>query len=179
MKIGPGALFELGYRPIEQISFGVGVNVSTMKIDVDTDPGYSVDARALMVSPLGFFFVHPVKKSRLDPYAGVGVGWQMHRATFEYDFDTPDFEGEGGDSEETTFTLKRGTARLTAGLDIYVSEHVALGPRFDLFFGFGGEACLDDGMDEECDDVDEVFDNDEEEELPRNWLLGLNLTATF
>ncbi len=180
-KIGPGALFELGYRPIEQISFGVGVQASTLKIDVDTDPGVNVDARAIMVSPLGFFFVHPVKNSRLDPYAGVGVGWSMIRESFESESetDTPDFEGAPSDSDTTTYTLKRGTARLTAGLDVYVSERVALGPRFDIFLGFGGEVCVDDGMDEECDDVDDAFDNDEEEELPRNWMFGLNLSATF
>ena len=78
-----------------------------------------------------------------------------------------------------TYSLKRGTARLTGGLDVYVSERVALGPRFDLFLGFGGEVCVDDGMDEECDDVDDALDNDDEEELPRNWMFGLNLSATF
>ena len=178
VKVGPAATLELGYRPIEYISFGGGVSVARSKIDVDTGAdGPQVDASGVMVSPLAFFFVHPVKNHRLDPYGGVGVGWQLYRSKFEVD-SVSDFEG-GSSSDETTFTLKRGTARLTGGLDIYVAERVAIGPRFDLFLGFGGEACQDDGVDEECDDVDDVFDNDEEEELPRHWIFGLNLSATF
>ncbi len=178
VKIGPAATFELGYRPIEHISFGAGVSLARSKIDVDTgSEGPEVDASAVMLSPLAFFFVHPVKNHRLDPYGGVGVGWQLYRSKFEVD-SVSDFEGGSG-RDETTFTLKRGTARITGGLDIYVAERVAIGPRFDLFLGFGGEACQDDGDDEECDDVDDVFDNDEEEELPRHWIFGLNLSATF
>ncbi len=180
VKIGPGALLELGYRPIEYVSFGAGINVARMKVDVDTDPGEEVDAKALMVSPLAFFFVHPVKTTRLDPYAGVSVGWQLNRSTYEASSSSSSGEGEFGAADrETIVTLKRGTARLTGGLDIYVARHVAIGPRFDLLLGFGGEVCVDDGDDEACDDVDDAFDNDEEEELPRNWMFGLNLSATF
>jgi hypothetical protein len=180
VKIGLGTHLEIGYRPIEYISFGGMLNFMYLPIEVEGAPGDPEwDARGFILAPGAFAYVHPVPFSRVDPYAGLGMGFLWTRAHYEV--------SAGGASVEQDFTFNRGFAKIAAGLDIFLVEHFALGPRFDVFLPFGGEFCYETSYSaygynysyDDCDDIDDVFDNDDEEELPIPWSFTVNASLYF
>ncbi|MCP5071473.1 MAG: hypothetical protein GY946_33350 [bacterium] len=120
--------------------------------------------------------VYPVDSGRVDPFVGLGLGNQ--RVTEK----TDDASGI------TKFWFSRGGVRPSAGILFYAGQRVALGPRFDIVMGFGGEVCVRFPMSSKvCSDISDLkeeMDGKLEKralvkDLPKPWSLALDLSVVF
>jgi hypothetical protein len=111
---------------------------------------------------------YPVAFGRLDPYVGIGLGFYQLWAHEEDDTGT---NGE----VDTTMHLDRGVFRVSAGLDVFVTNRFATGPRFDFNVPFAGELCsavdpIGNNV-EDCTDVGDL--GGFADGLPKAWELGI------
>jgi hypothetical protein len=84
----------------------------------------------------------PVRKGRVDPFIAATVGYSRMRWKFM----------NGAESSRAWYS--RGAVRLGTGLNIYLSDILALGPRVDLTLPFGGELCsVDVDGNRGCDSI--------------------------
>ena len=122
-------------------------------------------------------YVHPLAFSRADPYVAIGVGYTQ-------DILRNDVESDS-DSFKVRQRIRRGIARITVGLDVYVHKNVSVGPRLDIDRLFGGSLCFETTFDEEqCTDVDDFEDFDDDETptkfaLPQWLTFGIDAKGHF
>lgn len=187
IKVGGHGRLELGYRhrfiaPV----FGISLGGAELEIDDFTGPGLPnvppESSGSLRFFDVGFGIqAFPVLQGRFDPFFSVALGYSRVTARAK--------------DEDLSYEARysRGGARLGTGLAVYVGEHVALGPRFDVTVPFGGEFCesLDGngtiGDDEVCTDVSAIIDEqttsfDERlvrRNFPRPWSLAVDLRVVF
>lgn len=121
--------------------------------------------------------IYPVKRGRVDPYVGASLGYNRFALVDR----TAELEYRAHSS--------RGAFRPGAGLMVYVTEKLSLGPRFDVSFPFAGELCYGfEGESRQCIDikdlVEEETDTDFEERsyrrsFARMWALTFFVTRKF
>jgi hypothetical protein len=186
---GPSIVLEAGYRPVrlfEALIFLQStyrpqqINVPAMST-VGKTMAFDVSAGlAGLLRPLGY--------SRFDPFVGFGVGVGHHRARAT-------FTSQEGIERDYAETLTRALFRTTLGLDIFIVERFALGPRFDYDFFAGGRLCdhqkrKDPGVPEvtrdECQSARDLNALSEVEggkgparQLPQFWRFSLDLRTYF
>lgn len=79
--------------------------------------------------------VFPVARGRLDPYVGAGLGYARARRDL-----TQPGSGLSKPAYRLTQTFSQAGVQLTGGLGIYLSETLAVGPRFQMTLPFAGRA---------------------------------------
>jgi hypothetical protein len=113
IKPGVSMLAMGGWRPIPYLvvggEFGFGYNTA------------GAGGHLLGWSAVGLALVHPLDRPRIDPYFGVGIGFNQDR----------------GDGVE----FNRGLVRISLGLDVFVTKRVSLGVRYDVDRQFQGKVC--------------------------------------
>ena len=73
--------------------------------------------------------VFPIAKGRVDPFLSAALGYSR----VELKLNLRD--------DEFRVTYSRGMVRLGAGLNLFISRRVSVGPRFDAIFTFAGQMC--------------------------------------
>jgi hypothetical protein len=183
--IGPLGRLEVGYRAASYVAPFASVSYSYNGKDVPGNSG-GLDAQASwrVLDVGGGLFLFPVKQGRLDPYAGVMLGYTRQLELIEI-----------GD-DQTKEILKRGLVRLTTGWNIYFVRRFAVGPRVDIDLPFGGVACvesnvahLDEEIPGECETIRDIPDRAGLESkleersfrraFARPWSVGVNVGAFF
>jgi hypothetical protein len=113
---------------------------------------------------------YPIK--RFDPWVGFGLGYAVTFSAADYWADT-----YGGDA---SLTLHGVGITLGTGVQIFLTERIAINPFFRMIFGGWPTACIvNDGpgstLDrDECDDVDDIYnDADRVDDWPHLWLVGV------
>ncbi len=115
--------------------------------------------------------VHPVDLGRVDPFVGVTLGYSRVEQRFRSD-------------ERSIDTLySRGAVAPSMGLEVYVTNRIAIGPRFDVVLPFGGSLCQrSDGL-QECVNTVDIVDSDtpaiarqRRRDFPRPWSTTLQVT---
>ena len=170
LRLGPGAMFEFGGRPIEYVGITGGFSVSYNPVRGLPDR----DLWSIWYQAGANVLLYPVAFSRFDPYVGVGLGFTqmwMH----ENDL----FDG--------TYRYNRGNFRLSTGVDIFATQRFQLGPRFEWNVPFAGESCLKidrpavNGVSQpdydECQDVSDH--GDFKDKMPRQFGLFIQFKGTF
>lgn len=163
------ARLEVGYRH-KWIAPVVYVGGGGAPLDpVEGDPDGSL---SLLGTGVGVRFF-PSLYGRVDPYVGLGLGYSRIAKKYRDDFVEKDI-------------IKRGAAVFTGGLSVYVSRHLALGPRFDYTLPFAGKLCAKDMFGEGCTKVKEIIEDSSDPVertnrrlWPRPWSLTFDLIAVF
>ncbi|MCH9684617.1 MAG: porin family protein [Deltaproteobacteria bacterium] len=171
---GVGGQLEAGYRfgwvaPLLSVSAGGG------PIEASKIAGVAASQRFVDIG-VGALLL-PLRRGRIDPFVGARLGW-AHAATTIRDRAT----GQRG-----LTSLSRGGVRITAGVDVYLNEWVALGPRFDMTFGFSGRLCSESPATTTDNTVVQVrecfaarqFTTEVRREFPRPWSLGLDVRVVL
>jgi hypothetical protein len=115
---------------------------------------------------------YPLAFSRFDPYVGFGLGFYQQ---WLYE------DGPSPLDVDTTMWTTRGNARFTVGIDVFATNHFALGPRFDFNLPFAGEQCSDVNPGtlssrENCEAVKDL-DDDFGKGFPSHWDLSFMFKA--
>ncbi len=144
-RLGFGSHLQFGYRPSPYVSLGGMMSFVFVPVDTsDGGPsaGVSVDrkARAFSIGGGAFADVHPLIRSRFDPFVGVGLGVMLNRATSEFSLSSTYYGYTYTSSYEIQASLTRGFFRIATGTDIFVTRRFALGPRFEALIPFAGRA---------------------------------------
>jgi len=137
-RAGFGGQLELGVRlgrfmPHVSVDGGSGSeDTSTLEQLLNAPAGSIASAHTSMLgvgAGMSLFFK---TTGRIDPYLTVRFGYSRVRSRFT------DFA-----HDEFTETVSRGSLRLGGGLDVFVAEYLAIGPRFDVTIGFAGKVCVE------------------------------------
>ena len=172
IPMGGLARFDLAYRLgfysiYGTISGGGGV-LDVPDQTVDGNPITGINGGLTFLFAGGGMMLHPVDLGRVDPWLGVALGYSRVEQRFN------------SDQGSSRLIISRAGVELGGGLDIFVHRRVALGPRFDVVFPFGGSQCLDD----ECVNVADVVNRDTPFErrsarrvFPRPWSVTVGVTV--
>lgn len=143
-----GGSFELGYRK-NKIAFGAAVAYAGFRSNEPIE-GETIDGHFgfLTVGPQLFFF--PLSEGRFDPYIGalLGVNWTRFvvRASDQF--------------LESRYRIRRPSARIALGFNIYTNEHFSVGPRYEQTFGIAGQECqFIDTVGDDCQLVSDIIDS--------------------
>ena len=118
--------------------------------------------------------VHPVDLGRVDPFVGLTLGYSRVAQRFS--------------SDQRAIDTIYGRAGVTpsVGMDVYVAPRIAVGPRFDVLFPFGGSLCQREDGQENCVNTVDLVDADDaaisrarRRELPRPWSVTVQVTLYF
>jgi hypothetical protein len=112
----------------------------------------------------------PVRQGRVDPFIAATLGYSRMRWKIS----------DGAETVRAWYS--RGAVRLGTGLDIYLSDILALGPRVDITLPFAGELCsVDVYENRECRSIRDVIgegaDRYEQRTIRRR--LAMPWAATF
>ncbi|MEM6296113.1 MAG: hypothetical protein AAGA54_32875 [Myxococcota bacterium] len=189
ISVGATGRFELGGR-WGRWGFGVsgalgGANFNVARSD-DAALIYTDDeSGAVRYGHVGGFVrFAPALDGRLDPYFGLGLGFNHFAYVSKVSFDS---------SNQVDFKFRHADfgANFSVGLPIFVSRHVTVGPRFDQQISLAGNICVsyDDEAPQgepKCQGWREAFEglNDVDRrfarrQIPRPWALAFELRAAF
>jgi hypothetical protein len=160
--------YRLGYYSIFATVSGGGGALDIADFEQDGEPVTNIHGGLTFLFVGGGMLLHPVDLGRVDPWLGVALGYsRIEERLF-------------ADQIETSTLLSRAGVELGGGLDIFVHRRLALGPRFDVVFPFGGSLCS--GPD--CINIADLVGSDIAAErratrrsLPRPWSLTVNFTV--
>lgn len=156
LKAGPTARGALGYRLKPYLEIGADLGFALQPVDVPEG-----DARGLSWSLAGYLLAYPWRSGIWHPYVGLGVGVNQDRLRYSYE----------GEQDQTWWT--RGLVRASLGLDVFVTDRIAIGPRIDYDLQFSGKIC-DESTDIKKDCVS-FSDVDGGGDFPRWLVIGLGL----
>jgi hypothetical protein len=173
------------YRFIDWVSLGLVIHYAFLKPNVEiwTDDAdhESSGFLGILAEVRGHL---PV--SRVDPWIGLGLGYAMTFSAAEGDASIfGDYEGH--------IILHGVGIGLSAGVNIFITEQLALGPYFRLIFGGWVSGCYEHTTDgpgpggedhvDECDDIEHLYEDDllvdNPDDLPHLWVVGLDVNYTF
>jgi hypothetical protein len=160
--------YRLGYYSIFATVSGGGGMLDIPDFEQDGEPITNIHGGLTFMFAGAGLMVHPVDLGRVDPWLGVALGYSRIE------------ERLLADQLEASTLLSRAGVELGGGLDVFVHRRVALGPRFDVVFPFGGSICS--GTD--CINVADLVASDipaqrraTRRTLPRPWSLTVNFTV--
>jgi hypothetical protein len=166
IMVGPLLSMDFGLRPHDffDVTAGFSFGYSPIK---DARSGDFAQGWYGLQAIARFF---PVRKSRFDPYVGMGMGF------FQF------WSWSQIGKTDRTYSFSRANMILTAGLDFFATTTFSVGPRVAYNLTFAGRYCYryeDD--DKECHPAKEFGDSshvDSEEAgkkelIPRPWEFGL------
>jgi hypothetical protein len=174
IDIGPlvGLFLSGAYRPIDWVSVGLLAHYGFLAADFEDVDDDVAGFFGLLVEVRG-----RLPMSRVDPWVGFGFGYAM---TFSHgwgDVNVPIL----GDVEYDGKVVLHGVGLgIGVGVDIFITRQFALAPFFRMIFGVypGGcaEYTLGDSHDEVCDDLEDLYNDNEPDDLPHLWIVGLAAT---
>jgi len=125
--------------------------------------------------------LHAVRRSRFDPYLGLGLGYMFLRVEERN-------ANIGTSSGSVLNSLSRGYVGPTLGFDIYVARRVSLGPQLRVVVPFAGQLCTETDLREEttglrtqtegCDSVADL-DSEVRNDFAIPWSAQFAVTAVF
>jgi len=155
-------------RPVPFFAIGGDFHYQIMSADaVDLPQDESADYMLANLSLRGYI----PTQSIVEPWIGLGFGW----AHWGYS------AVDGG--KERAHTLSGTDLAISAGVDVQVADHVAVGGMFRLAFPYWQERCKDkievDRVTEECRDVDTLEPLEQDQMPDMLWFLGAHLRLDF
>lgn len=165
-------LFMAGYyRIIDYVSLGLLIHYGFLAADFnnaddDTSGFFSALFEVRGHLPIG----------RFDPWIGFGFGYAMTFAHGWGDFFGVDYDLRG--------SLHGVGLGVSLGLNIFITRQFALGPFFRMIFGIYPTACFTnasdpDDPDRDCDTVEDMYLDNEPDDYPHLWIVGLSATYMF
>jgi hypothetical protein len=160
--------YRLGYYSIFATVSGGGGVLDIPDFETEGEPVTNINGGLTFLFLGGGMLVHPVDLGRVDPWLGVALGWsRIEQRLF-------------ADQGDSSTLVSRGGVEVGGGLDVFVHRRLALGPRFDVVFPFGGSICA--GTD--CVNVADFVASDlpaqrraARRSLPRPWSVTVNFTV--
>jgi hypothetical protein len=167
------------YRFIDWVSVGLVVHYAFLGTDFDNVDHSASGFLGILAEVRGHL---PV--SRIDPWVGFGIGYAMTFSSAEGDVDIPFIGSVDYDGRLMLHGVGIG---LSAGMNIFVTERLALGPYFRLIFGAYPTACyqadVENDHTDECDDVEGLYEDtlnaSEPHDMPHLWVVGIDVNYTF
>jgi hypothetical protein len=160
--------YRLGYYSIFATVSGGGGVLDVPDFVQDGEPVTNIHGGLTFMFAGAGLMVHPVDLGRVDPWLGVALGYSRIE------------ERMHADQGSTITVISRAGVEVGGGLDVFVHRRLALGPRFDVVFPFGGSVCT--GAD--CINVADLVSADlsaqrraTRRSLPRPWSLTVNFTV--
>lgn len=180
--------FELGYRwgyvaLGMSLMYGGGTYKTDESGDSDLYATFNADGsvRFLDVSPFVRLLFAPT--GPFDPFVQLGFG--LHRFADKSEIKVTDAD------LTLDYSLRSAGISLGAGVPIFVSRNVTIGPRFDKMIGFGGVECISiegqplEGRDrcEKRTEITQSYNNVDRRWLrltrPRPWVVSVEARFTF
>jgi hypothetical protein len=156
--IRPGASLRASvtYRFIPYLSAGAELEFALHGLKYRVE---ETDRAFLFTTDLvAILYGHPLAFSRWDPFVGFGIGYEedvVRKDLTVYDANGTTFDAEVYDR------TRRGVFRFALGLDVFVTERLTVGPRFNIDRQFSGKKCTETTWDEEnCYSIAGTRDDD-------------------
>ncbi len=160
--------YRLGYLSLYATLSGGGGVLDVPDFEQSGEPVTNIRGGLKFLFAGAGLLVHPVDLGRVDPWLGVALGYSRIE------------ERMHADRGSTVTLVSRAGVEVGGGLDVFVHRRLALGPRFDVVFPFGGSVCT--GAD--CINVADLVADDlaarrraTRRSLPRPWSVTVNFTV--
>lgn len=165
-----GLSANIGYRLLDWVSIGLLIHYGFLAADYGDVDQDTAGFLGVLLEVQGH-----LPMSRFDPWIGFGFGYAMTFSHLWGDYYNVDYNYR--------ISLHGIGIGVSAGLNIFITQQLAIGPFFRFIFGVYPTACYDidieipDVHDEDCDDLDDIY-NDLDDK-PHLWTVGLNLSYVF
>ena len=177
--IDRGALVGLGlagaYRPIDYVSVGLLAHFGFLNPDVEGADEEQAGFLGLLAEVRGF-----LPMDRFEPWLGLGFGYAMTYGVAEGEYTIPFL---GDIDYQYRLTLHGVGMSVGTGLNIYITERLAVGAFFRMILGGWISGCwettIEGDHEDECDDLEDLYNVDDRDDLPdmpHLWIVGATVS---